>query len=151
MPILPIYGKTLISQEKNTGVNFNFTLIDAKYGVVINQNSDEFRLSYGAAIGKNKEEINKLLSNDINLLFPSKYETRIYSRPMTPDGLPIIAIDKQINNLYYNTGHGLLGWSWAFGSGYYLSEIIKGNTKKVNPFDYTRFYSFGNKFSNNSE
>ena len=141
VPILPVYGKTLTSKEKN--IPFNFTLIDTNFGVVINQNTDEFRLTYGAVISKNEEEINNLLSSDvhsINLLFPSKYESRIYYRPMTPDGLPIIAKDKNVNNLYYNTGHGILGWTWAFGSAYHLSEIIEGKTQKNNPFDYTRFY-----------
>lgn len=44
-------------------------------------------------------------------------------RPMTPDGTPFIGSTK-MNNLYLNTGHGMLGWTFACGSAERLAKAI---------------------------
>ncbi len=46
-------------------------------------------------------------------------------RPATPDNLPIIGRSRW-RKLYYNTGHGTLGWTLACGSAHALAEIIGG-------------------------
>ncbi len=46
-------------------------------------------------------------------------------RPMTPDGPPIIGRGKH-TNLFYNTGHGHLGWTMACGSSRAAADIILG-------------------------
>ena len=48
------------------------------------------------------------------------------ARPMTPDGLPIIGGTK-IKGLYLNTGHGMLGWTFACGSAERLAKAVTGN------------------------
>ncbi len=45
---------------------------------------------------------------------------------MTPNGAPILGKGK-IDNLYYNTGHGHLGWTMCAGSAKIISDIISGN------------------------
>lgn len=45
------------------------------------------------------------------------------ARPMTPNGLPITRAT-QIGNLYLNTGHGMLGWTFACGSAERLVKIM---------------------------
>lgn len=47
-------------------------------------------------------------------------------RPMTPDGLPITRATR-LNDLYLNTGHGMLGWTFACGSAEHLVEIVGQN------------------------
>jgi D-amino-acid dehydrogenase len=56
-------------------------------------------------------------------------------RPMTPDGPPIIGRGKQ-RNLYYNTGHGHMGWTMACGSSRILVDLMAGRTPAldVTPF-----------------
>ena len=44
-------------------------------------------------------------------------------RPMTPSGLPIIGISKA-DNLFYNTGHGHLGWTLSAFTAKKISELI---------------------------
>mgnify|MGYP001219241991 CR=1 FL=1 len=51
-------------------------------------------------------------------------------RPMTPTGSPIIGRNK-INNLYYNTGHGHLGWTMSAGSAKIIKDIIMGNKPDI--------------------
>ena len=45
---------------------------------------------------------------------------------MTPSGSPIIGKGK-INNLYYNTGHGHLGWTMCAGSAKIITDLISGH------------------------
>jgi D-amino-acid dehydrogenase len=52
-------------------------------------------------------------------------------RPMTPDGPPIIGRGKQAN-LYYNTGHGHMGWTMACGSSRIMADIVAGRTPALN-------------------
>ena len=46
-------------------------------------------------------------------------------RPATPGNVPIIGRGRQ-SNLFYNTGHGTLGWTLACGSGRAIADIIGG-------------------------
>ena len=46
-------------------------------------------------------------------------------RPMTPDGPPILGRGRH-ENLYYNTGHGHMGWTMACGSSRIVADLICG-------------------------
>ena len=64
-------------------------------------------------------------------LFPkacdySKIEYWCGLRPMTPNGSPIFGKGK-MDNLYYNTGHGHLGWTMCSGSAKITTDLILGN------------------------
>lgn len=48
-------------------------------------------------------------------------------RPMTPDGPPILGRGKQLN-LWYNTGHGHMGWTMACGSSRIVTDLMAGRT-----------------------
>ena len=52
-------------------------------------------------------------------------------RPMTPDGTPIIGKGDKHSNLFYNTGHGHMGWTMACGSSKMLVDIMHGRTPEV--------------------
>jgi D-amino-acid dehydrogenase len=44
---------------------------------------------------------------------------------MTPTNLPIIG-RKRHRNLYYNTGHGHIGWTMSHGSARILADVVGG-------------------------
>jgi D-amino-acid dehydrogenase len=46
-------------------------------------------------------------------------------RPMTPDNLPIFGRGR-LDNLWVNTGHGHMGWTWACGSGRVTADLVAG-------------------------
>ena len=46
-------------------------------------------------------------------------------RPMTPDNLPIFGRGR-VANLWVNTGHGHMGWTWACGSARITADLIAG-------------------------
>lgn len=46
------------------------------------------------------------------------------SRPMTPDGLPVIGRLDSVANAYVNSGHSMLGLTLAPGSARLLAELM---------------------------
>lgn len=51
-------------------------------------------------------------------------------RPMTPDGTPIVGASRY-RNLWFNTGHGTLGWTMACGSGRVIADLITGREPEI--------------------
>jgi D-amino-acid dehydrogenase len=55
-------------------------------------------------------------------------------RPATPSNVPIVGRSR-LPNLYFNTGHGTLGWTHACGSGKSIARIVSGLKPEVDfPF-----------------
>ena len=54
-------------------------------------------------------------------------------RPCTPDGVPLIGFSKKISNLFYCTGHQMLGLQSAPGSARLAAELIQARTPYVDP------------------
>jgi D-amino-acid dehydrogenase len=58
----------------------------------------------------------------------------IGSRPMLPDGLPVIGSlceHGSRRNLWINSGHGSTGWAMAAGSAYLLADLILGASRST--------------------
>lgn len=51
-------------------------------------------------------------------------------RPMTPDNCPYIGRGRQ-ENLYYNTGHGHIGWTMSNGSARIVADLIAGREPAI--------------------
>jgi D-amino-acid dehydrogenase len=51
-------------------------------------------------------------------------------RPMTPDNLPIIG-RKRHRNLWFNTGHGHIGWTMSHGSARLVADLIAGRETAI--------------------
>ncbi len=51
-------------------------------------------------------------------------------RPMTPEGTPIFGLGRQAN-LYFNTGHGHMGWTMACGSARVVADLIAGRAPEI--------------------
>ena len=54
-------------------------------------------------------------------------------RPMTPEGTPILGRGR-CDNLYFNTGHGHMGWTMACGTARITADLIAGRTPEI-PLD----------------
>ena len=70
-----------------------------------------------------------------NSLFPdafdfSQIEYWAGLRPMTHNGSPICGRGK-MKNLYFNTGHGHLGWSMCTGSAKITTDLIEGRKSEI--------------------
>jgi D-amino-acid dehydrogenase len=54
-------------------------------------------------------------------------------RPCTPDGVPVVGYSKKISNLFYCTGHQMLGLQSAPGTAKLAADIIGNRTPIVDP------------------
>jgi len=51
-------------------------------------------------------------------------------RPVTPNGLPILG-QSRFKNLFYNIGHGHLGWTLAHGTARIVADLISGKSPEI--------------------
>ena len=56
-------------------------------------------------------------------------------RPMSPDGSPFIG-PTRVPGVFVNSGHGLMGWGYACGSGRLLADLVSGATPAIDPAPY---------------
>jgi D-amino-acid dehydrogenase len=54
-------------------------------------------------------------------------------RPMTPEGTPVLGTGRQ-RNLYFNTGHGHVGWTMSCGAARVTRDLIAGRVPEI-PLD----------------
>ncbi len=61
-------------------------------------------------------------------------------RPMTSDGPPILGATP-CANLFLNTGHGPLGWTFGAGSGRIVADVVAGRQAEIDlaGLDYARY------------
>ena len=51
---------------------------------------------------------------------------------MTPDGPPILGLGRY-RNLYFNSGHGHMGWTMACGTAHIVTDLMVGRMPDVDP------------------
>ena len=100
---------------------------------------DYFRVSSvsefcGYDLGHTPEDFEHILKT-AKKLFPNagnynKVEYWSGLRPMTPEGTPILGKGDH-SNLFYNTGHGHLGWTMSCGTARLTADLIAGNTPEI--------------------
>jgi D-amino-acid dehydrogenase len=57
-------------------------------------------------------------------------EYRACLRPMTPDGPPILGLGRH-RNLFFNTGHGHMGWTMACGTARIVTDLMNGRMPEL--------------------
>lgn len=73
--------------------------------------------------------------NTVRDIFPEggDYGQPVYRaclRPMTPEGTPRFGLGAQ-RNLYYNVGHGHMGWTMACGAARITADLIAGREPEI--------------------
>jgi len=74
---------------------------------------------------------------EVEHFFPKGYldmdDIRVHEclAPQTPDDLPVIGQSSFYKNLWYNAGHGHIGWTRGFASGRVLSDLITGKRPQI--------------------
>jgi D-amino-acid dehydrogenase len=58
-------------------------------------------------------------------------------RPCTPDGVPMVGFSKKLTNLFYNTGHQMLGLQSAPGTAKLAADLIAGKSSIVDPAPFS--------------
>jgi len=138
-----------INVPRETGIKYPAILAEAK--VAVTPMNGFTRFAGTMEINKLNNEGNqvrvKAIAKAVNAYYPDvtvqKEEMENASsglRPLSPDGLPYIGRTENCSNLTIATGHAMMGWTMATGTGKLVSEIV--SSKKIsldlNPFSPDR-------------
>lgn len=139
IPVYPAKGYSLTVPIADASKAPTIGGVDEKTLVAWSRIGDELRMSSTAEFaGYNRNWKTSDFSNILKTakeLWPeaadwSQSRMRSCMRPMTPDGPPIIGRGR-LDNLYYNTGHGHMGWTMACGSSRILADLMIGRTPAI--------------------
>jgi len=130
-----------INVERETGISYPAILAEAK--VAVTPMNGFTRFAGTMEIGGINTHINPVSVNAI-----AKAATQYYSeiainekelnqassglRPLSPDGLPYIGRVQEYHNLTLATGHAMMGWTMATGTGKMVSELISEKKTSLN-------------------
>lgn len=139
LPIYPVKGFSITLPTTTTDVALMGGGVDEHHLLAFARLGDRVRFTSIAEISnydtKHSHEDFRYLIKAVEDLFPdvgdfSKIEYWSGLRPMTPKGTPIIG-KSRYKNLFFNTGHGHLGWTMACGSARIIADIIAGKKPEI--------------------
>ncbi len=137
--ILPIKGYSLTATIKDPEHAPKASLTDLSQRLVISRLGERLRVAGYAEIGMrqgiDKKRI-RAIETRMNMLFPKAAhyqngEPWAGFRPMTPDGAPLVGQSNDYENLWFNTGHGTLGWTLCHATARLTADSIKGGVPKI--------------------
>jgi D-amino-acid dehydrogenase len=134
LPIYPAKGYSSTFALKAGGLAPTISGVDEQWLVGWSRLGDRLRLTSTAEFagydwGWTPRDFNNILRLARDL-FPeaADYEHGEYRaclRPMTPDGPPILGLGRH-RNLFFNCGHGHMGWTMACGTARIVADLMTG-------------------------
>jgi D-amino-acid dehydrogenase len=140
LPIYPVkgYSATIALPEGVAAPHVSLT--DEGHRIVMSRLGDRLRIAGMAELAGFDRSINTARCHAIlrqaRQLFPEAIPEHVKAecwaglRPATPSNVPIIGRSRY-SNLYFNTGHGTLGWTLSCGSASALADIVDGKVPGV--------------------
>lgn len=135
IPVYPAKGFSITAKVEDDSAAPTLGGVDEKTLVAWSRLGKDLRISSTAQFdGYDRSYVSRDFDNIFKTakeLFPGAADwdnarVRSCMRPMTPDGPPVIGRGPRHRNLFYNTGHGHMGWTMACGSSLLLSDVIAG-------------------------
>lgn len=142
IPVYPAKGFSLTVPVADEAATPTLGGVDEKTLVAWSRFGDQLRMSSTAQFdGYNRSFERRDFDNIFRTakeLFPGAADwdqahLRSCMRPMTPDGPPVIGRSPRTPNLYYNTGHGHMGWTMACGSSLVLADLVANRSTALDP------------------
>ena len=143
LPIYPVKGYSTTLQLRDPARAPTVSLTDESCRIVCSRLGNSLRIAGTAELNAYNTELDPdrcgALRRWAEEIFPGVCDTTEPNywaglRPTTPSNLPIIGRSR-FDNLFYNTGHGTLGWTLACGSAHALADIIDGRSPGIDfPF-----------------
>ncbi len=139
LPIYPAKGYSVTMPVVDQSMAHQVSLTDDEFKLVFSRLGDRLRIAGTAELNGYDRDLNRVrceaIVRRVEQLFPgagdperAQFWTGL--RPATPSNVPIIGRSK-LPNLYFNTGHGTLGWTHSCGSGKSVARIISGLAPEV--------------------
>jgi D-amino-acid dehydrogenase len=139
LPIYPVKGYSATVPVRDTSRAPTASITDESRRIVISRLGDQLRVAGTAELNGYNLELDPVrcaaLTQWVEEVFPGAADTRQAEfwaglRPATPSNVPIIG-RARLPNLFYNTGHGTLGWTLSCGSAKLLSDLIDKRTPAI--------------------
>lgn len=139
LPIYPAKGYSVTMPVKDQSMAHRVSLTDDEYKLVFSRLGDRLRIAGTAELNGYDRDLNRVrceaIVRRVEDLFPGAGDTTEAQfwtglRPATPSNVPIIGQSK-LPNLFFNTGHGTLGWTHSCGSGKSIARIVSGLAPEV--------------------
>ena len=139
LPIYPAKGYSVTMPVMDESMAHQVSLTDDEFKLVFSRLGDRLRIAGTAELNGYDRDLNRVrceaIVRRVEQLFPgagdaSRAQFWTGLRPATPSNVPIIGRSK-LPNLYFNTGHGTLGWTHSCGSGKSIARIISGLAPEV--------------------
>jgi len=139
LPIYPAKGYSSTFPLKSGGLAPTIPGVDERWLVAWSRLGDRLRLTGTAEFagydwGWTPRDFNNILrfARDV---FPDavdfdRGEYRACLRPMTPDGPPILGLGRH-RNLFFNSGHGHMGWTMACGTARIVADLMCGRMPEL--------------------
>jgi D-amino-acid dehydrogenase len=139
LPIYPAKGYSSTFPLKAGGLAPSIPGVDEQWLVGWSRLGDRLRLTSTAEFagydwGWTPRDFNNILrfARDV---FPDavdydRGEYRACLRPMTPDGPPILGLGRH-RNLFFNCGHGHMGWTMACGTARIVADLMCGRMPEL--------------------
>lgn len=139
LPIYPAKGYSSTFPLKPGGLAPTISGVDEQWLVGWSRLGDRLRLTSTAEFtgydwGWTPRDFNNILRLARDL-FPEaadydRGEYRACLRPMTPDGPPILGLGRH-RNLFFNCGHGHMGWTMACGTARIVTDLVVGRMPEI--------------------
>jgi len=133
--VYPVKGYSITINNVDPKYLPKVSLLDDEAKIVTSSLGNRFRVAGTAELaGENyditRDRIDPLLKW-VHTNFPNinthDYTQYACLRPMTPDMMPIIEQSKSKPNVFYNTGHGHLGWTLGPATGKRVADLVSGH------------------------
>lgn len=142
LPIHPVKGYSITLPLLDPDAAPRISLTDESERIVCSRLGDQLRVAGTAEIGGFDTAIDadrcRQLLQWTERAFPGAADPRAISpwaglRPCTPSNVPIIGRGRH-PELWFNTGHGSLGWTLACGSAQLVTTLLRGQSSSVPGF-----------------
>ncbi len=140
LPIYPVKGYSLTLPVGNNPNPPTVGSVDEENLVAVSRFGDQVRVTATAEIAghdrSHRPEDFRFMADVVRELYPDGADhdrPHMWAglRPMTPTNLPYIGRRKHAN-LYYDTGHGHIGWTMSHGSARILADVVAGRAPALN-------------------
>jgi D-amino-acid dehydrogenase len=139
LPIYPAKGYSSTFPLKAGGLAPTISGVDEQWLVGWSRLGNRLRLTSTAEFtgydwGWTGRDFNNILRLARDLLPDAadydRGEYRACLRPMTPDGPPILGLGRH-RNLFFNCGHGHMGWTMACGTARIVADLMTGRMPDI--------------------
>ena len=144
LPIYPVKGYSVTVPVVDAARAPMVSLTDESRRIVCSRLGDRLRIAGTAELTGFDAHPDprrcRTILDWLDARFPGAADARQASlwaglRPATPGNIPLIG-GSAIENLWYNTGHGTLGWTLACGSADALADLMSGRAPVVRHFPF---------------